>query len=511
MRSRARIYVPLAFVTIAIVAVVFIRFSKSLRNDITQSVMQTAADQAQRTLEAELTGLFNPIGAQLKITERWGERGLFSIDDHTRLNALFMPMLEQFPYVCSMLIANENGAEYMLLREESGWRTRATDATGNPGKVRWQRWDDEDSMTEESWEDVDYDPRQRPWYQAALEQSMLDEQGIAWAEPYEFFTTRQIGITLSKRWRTGEPEMTYVAGFDVPLESILPVVEGLVDDGESFLFNIDEKVIAAGDGLRTPSPSEAGIIAAWQDAERPTGKPMRVSNGGKTLWFDVRLIPAATGEPPRLAVVMAESAFDGPVRAQQQRYMLLVLGVLALGALVTIPLTQVMAGRAGRKVRDLESEAGLQAAIAAGESDQLEFKSTMRWNLQRDKAGKEVEIAWLKSVVAFMNTEGGAILIGVNDDGEVLGIEGDRFANDDKFLLHFNNLIKEHVGLSFSSFIRANLRPLGDKQVFVIECRPANEPAFLKKGNEEQFYIRVGPSSRQLPPSEVVKRFRGKS
>ena len=72
--------------------------------------------------------------------------------------------------------------------------------------------------------------------------------------------------------------------------------------------------------------------------------------------------------------------------------------------------------------------------IRYGESPNLEFKSTLRTNLKTGKAGKEIELAWLKSVVGFLNTDGGVLLIGVNDGGEVVSIAADQFENDDKCL-----------------------------------------------------------------------------
>ena len=42
----------------------------------------------------------------------------------------------------------------------------------------------------------------------------------------------------------------------------------------------------------------------------------------------------------------------------------------------------------------------------------------------------------LKTIAAFLNTEGGDLLIGVGDDGAVTGIEQDRFENDDEFMRH---------------------------------------------------------------------------
>src|SRR3972149_581196 len=65
--------------------------------------------------------------------------------------------------------------------------------------------------------------------------------------------------------------------------------------------------------------------------------------------------------------------------------------------------------------------------IKQGESKTLEFKSTLRWNLQEDRQDdKAVTHAILKTIAAFLNTEGGDLLIGVADDGSVRGIECNR-------------------------------------------------------------------------------------
>ena len=144
------------------------------------------------------------------------------------------------------------------------------------------------------------------------------------------------------------------------------------------------------------------------------------------------------------------------------------------------------------------SEEQLRALIAGGESERLEFKSTLRWNLKSNKPGREIELAWLKTVVAFMNSRGGTLIIGVHDDGSVLGTEADRFRNDDKFLLHFNNLINKHVGLEYGRYLSFDLRPLDGKKLLVVDCRRAKEPAFLRVDEDEDFYVRIGPASRKL-------------
>jgi ATP-dependent Lon protease len=143
--------------------------------------------------------------------------------------------------------------------------------------------------------------------------------------------------------------------------------------------------------------------------------------------------------------------------------------------------------------------------IGLGEHNKLEFKSTLRWSLHADKADSRIEHGTLKTIAAFLNTDGGTILIGVEDNGSILGIEADRFENDDKFMLHFANLVNNKIGKQYAGYIQWGLKPVGDKKVLRIDCSRSPSPVFLKISNQEEFYIRTGPSTVQLSPSEVLE------
>jgi DNA-binding response OmpR family regulator len=146
----------------------------------------------------------------------------------------------------------------------------------------------------------------------------------------------------------------------------------------------------------------------------------------------------------------------------------------------------------------------IKSLISSGEGKRVEFKSTLRWNLKTDRSEKVIDKAWLKSIAAFLNSEGGVLLVGVKDDGDILGIESDNFDNDDKYLLHVNNRLQQHIGLEHAGFISYQLVPVNNLKVLLVECQPSPSPVFLKFGKEEEFYIRVGPGSRRLSTSEVV-------
>lgn len=147
--------------------------------------------------------------------------------------------------------------------------------------------------------------------------------------------------------------------------------------------------------------------------------------------------------------------------------------------------------------------------IREGESDSVEFKSTLRWDIRAGKTNPAVERACLKTIAAFLNSEGGTLLIGIRDDGSVEGIETDKFVNEDKFLLHLWTLVRTSMGTDVSPYLRTNLEKLDEKTVCVVQIGRSNRPVFLRQpGYDEEFYIRVGPSSNAMDISEALKYIR---
>ena len=86
--------------------------------------------------------------------------------------------------------------------------------------------------------------------------------------------------------------------------------------------------------------------------------------------------------------------------------------------------------------------------IARGETTKIEYKATLRVNLHTSKPDKKMEHSCLKTIAAFLNSHGGYLVVGVADNGEVLGIEKDGFPNEDKMNLHLVNLLKDRLGLN---------------------------------------------------------------
>lgn len=146
----------------------------------------------------------------------------------------------------------------------------------------------------------------------------------------------------------------------------------------------------------------------------------------------------------------------------------------------------------------------IKGIIGSGEKEDLEFKSTLRTNLHTNQIDKKMEHSVLKTIAAYMNTGGGTLLVGIGDNGEIMGIEKDNFVNGDKANLHFNSLVKDHIGGEFLPFVKSEVVDVEGKNVLKVDCKKSHKEVFLKSGSEEKFYVRNGASSVELMGSSLI-------
>ncbi len=155
----------------------------------------------------------------------------------------------------------------------------------------------------------------------------------------------------------------------------------------------------------------------------------------------------------------------------------------------------------------------LEEMIEAGESDLLEFKASLRWDYRLARVNNDLKYAVLKTIAAFSNADGGTLLIGVADDGEILGLEDDfgtfKGANRDKFQLHLTNLLNNSFNIVYvMNNIGVSFPQVAEKEICKLDIQPSTEPKFLttknKNGQQQQkFYVRSGNSSQELRPEEA--------
>ena len=148
---------------------------------------------------------------------------------------------------------------------------------------------------------------------------------------------------------------------------------------------------------------------------------------------------------------------------------------------------------------------GLNQLILTGESDSVEFKSTLRVNLHTGRRDGRMENAVLKTLAGFLNTDGGTLVIGVSDDGSPVGISADQFASEDQMNLHLVNLVGNRLGSSFMTMVHTQFADYRDNRVLRIRCERSSSPVYVRNNDREQFFIRTGPATAELTGGEMVE------
>ena len=161
------------------------------------------------------------------------------------------------------------------------------------------------------------------------------------------------------------------------------------------------------------------------------------------------------------------------------------------------------------------SEADLRSLIAVGETQTVEFKSTLRWSTKLNADADWLQKDVTRSIAAFLNGHGGRLLIGVTDDREIYGIEKDievlsavGQGGVDGFLQALANVINSQLGSGVSALIKTQILEIDGHRVCLVSVGPSPEPVYLKDKKDEEFFVRNQTTTRSLPIAETAKYVR---
>ncbi len=154
----------------------------------------------------------------------------------------------------------------------------------------------------------------------------------------------------------------------------------------------------------------------------------------------------------------------------------------------------------------------LRDYIKRGENNRIEFKSSARFCYRSKKQEAYIEHAIIKTVTGFANAQGGILVIGVDDDGEVLGLENDyatlsKKQDQDGHELFLRQLFENHLSQTSAGFIHINYEKIEGKDLCRITVRPSPAPIFCKPksgGNPTCFYVRMGNQTRELQGPDLM-------
>jgi type I restriction-modification system DNA methylase subunit len=142
--------------------------------------------------------------------------------------------------------------------------------------------------------------------------------------------------------------------------------------------------------------------------------------------------------------------------------------------------------------------------IAQGEGSKLEFKETLRVDIKTNTKNKDVLLASLKNITAFLNTDGGTLLIGVSDNLEIKGLEPDYTVGKGKNKDGFENNLRQIMESKITPYplhpnkvlVMVEFFTLPEGEICQVEVKPLDlsEIAYL----EGKIFIRDGNRTKEL-------------
>jgi adenylate cyclase len=389
--------------SVTLLAVTVVGSRQAVRN-LSARLIEQSANQAGE----QLAQFFGSIENILQASRSWREAGLVryeSAESVADLNALFIPILDAYPQITSMMVANDSGLEYLLFRDLRGggdyeWYNRVVLADVGPDAGFEMLWTEDGELFRRGPlpDDArDYDPRNRPFYQ----EPPLDE--VFWTDPYYFFITKDAGMTACYKWRDDATGQTWLIAYDLLLMDLSTFTASRrpSENGQMFVMLEDGSLVglprsdawpdadSLRDALRNPEERAGGETIADRSAQLMTAEDFgldavaraaeyrrsgtanhsqdhfRFTKSGEAWWGGFR--PFELGRQTMwIGVVVPEDDFLLQVRRQRNVIVAvaaaaLLLGVFMAGLLArrfSLPL-ELLADQSAR-VRELDLSGGTE-------------------------------------------------------------------------------------------------------------------------------------------------------
>lgn len=162
---------------------------------------------------------------------------------------------------------------------------------------------------------------------------------------------------------------------------------------------------------------------------------------------------------------------------------------------------------------DAPDHVDIEALIAVGEAEDVEFKSSARWDYREGRHNKALEAVIVKTVAGFLNGKGGHLVIGVSDAGDVLGLDADystlsKRPDRDGYQQFLINLISTALGKGACASLAVSFHPVSGRETCVVRVHAGPSPAYVEDGQQTRFYLRTGNATQELGTRDSVEYVR---
>jgi hypothetical protein len=150
----------------------------------------------------------------------------------------------------------------------------------------------------------------------------------------------------------------------------------------------------------------------------------------------------------------------------------------------------------------------VEELLESKESASVEFKSSARWDYRRNERSKDIEDAVVRTIAGFMNRHGGTLLIGVDDDGNVLGLSKDlstiNRGDRDGYENWLTTLLETALGKARLGNVSVSFVEVGGEHLCRVDSKRSATPVFADTSKGKRlFLLRANNSTRELNAQEA--------
>jgi len=497
-----------AFFLIIAISFFTLYWIKSKEDTFADEIISEASDSFSSSLDKFLSTV------ELSVVDLNSEIKVINYDIplSRQLNEIFSKMISSEKYLVGVALSNSRYS-YIIYRDKNSWATTFDDHLAD-STSDWSRLNNTLEVVSE-WTDIATTfPSKKNFNDI---EKKLESSEYLWnvAENPVPGTKNNLSIIFKTADYKGDEiyagliynaldlsrNFASVLRYDKPLVSILTTDENTI----SPMITTDSSSIET---YRKLGLQIDGLIRNWRNGNTQESRSFSFEKFNQVFW--TRIIALA----PKISVegfAVTISALDLAETEQRREKIYLYISLFFVAITLIWIFTTVKRSKSNQLIKDesnIFTDEELLRLISKGETEFVEFKSSLRWDYREEKINKILETVILKSISAFTNAKGGILIIGVSDDLEVLGLQNDfntlKKKNADYFELHLRKLINNQYGIAFSNeCLNITFNNLYEKIICLIQIKSSPNPVFLKTKNKqgtevEKFYVRSGNASQEI-------------
>lgn len=457
-----------------------------------------------------------------------------SIEIEYRKN--FSEFLEQHNTFSSLIYKGANNDEFIIFKDRNTFISsyRAKVSRGD-SIFSWNRFVKPDEISSEWVEVLHFDPKNEDWYEGSRE--TVYTNGIYWEGQYNSVFTKESVFAGAIGWITKGFNRHNAIAFEIPIHHLVSSLRSfniykqrrifiISNDGEFIHIptSLQDSLVIYDESNKHVLEENDSLLNYIRESIELFGSEdknaIAFQYNGEKWWTHTTKVQFEDNTIEYGIALPEDELIFGELR-RNLLYLILLILLLFTGALVYyfVRRKRVNAHIVKNDSSSIPIFGGndLIEIIKMGENSQVEFKSSLRWGVRENKVNPKLEEVVLKTISAFSNGEGGTLFIGVNDEGDILGLDYDfsslKKYGADYFEIHLRNLLNKQFGVTFSTTnLIISFPEVKEKQICIMKVNPGNEPVFItiadKNGNKiERFFVRSGNSSQEIQSLKEINSY----